>query len=167
MLMEISDKGVAFIKQWESFKAQAYWDESGHVWTVGYGSTWGVTKDTVVTKEKATVWLKRDCGKIEKYLNSLGLKINQKQFDALVCFAYNVGLANLKKSSLMRYVLHSAPVTVVENEFHKWRKSGGKVLEGLEIRREGEGMLYTGIDYPTRAEAVKHINERLKTNKYK
>lgn len=164
MKYEITEQTATFIAQWEGFKSKAYWDATGKKWTCGYGSTWGVTKDTVCTKKQALQWLRRDCGTVAKYINSLNMNITQQQFDALVSFAYNVGLGNLKKSTLLKRVQHSAPVDVVSKEFYKWRLSGGVVLNGLVIRREGEAMLYSTGKYPTKAEAERHVEKRLGKN---
>lgn len=162
MQYEITERTTRFIAQWESFRKEAYWDATGKKWTVGFGHTRMVDKYTTCTRVQGLIWMRQDCKPIEKYLNTLGLNISQEQFDALVSFAFNVGLGNLKKSTLLRHVRQSAPVAVVEKEFHKWDKSGGKVLNGLKIRREGEGMLYSTGKYPTWGEAMRHLDKREK-----
>lgn len=161
MQHEITDKTKNFIWQWEDFKTHAYWDATGKVWTCGIGHTKAVTKDTVCTKEQAKKWLEQDCKPIAKFLNSLDLNITQTQFDALMSFAFNVGLGNLKKSTLLVKVKHSAPTNIVMNEFYKWKKSGGNVLAGLVLRREGEAMLYESGKYATKYDAQVHIEKRL------
>ena len=66
---------------------------------------------------------------------------NQPQFDALVSFAFNVGLGNLQSSTLrMKY--NRGEYTGAADEFLKWNKSSGKVLQGLVRRREAERMLF-------------------------
>lgn len=161
MQHEIKDSTLDFIKQWEGFKSEAYWDENGKCMTIGWGHTRKAYRGLKCTKEQATVWLKQDCDHVAKYINSLELNITQTQFDALVCFAFNVGLGNLKKSTLLVKVKHSAPASVVMNEFYKWKKSGGKVLAGLVLRREGEAMLYGNGKYATKYDAEVHIEKRL------
>jgi len=56
---------------------------------------------------------------------------------ALTDLAYNIGLGNLKASTLRRVVLagqwDKAPV-----QFRRWNKGGGRVLPGLVKRREAE-----------------------------
>lgn len=160
MKHDITDNTLCFIAQWESFRAHAYWDASGKVWTVGYGHTRQVTKDTVCTKAKAVEWMRADCAAIVRYLNSLDMNITQQQFDALVDFAFNVGLGNLRKSTLLRLVRHSAPKENVMAEFYKWNRSGGKVLQGLSIRREGDAMLYGCGKYANWEEAKYHLEKR-------
>ena len=156
----ITDETVKFIAQWEGFKSHAYWDETGRKWTIGYGHTYGVYGTLVCTKAKALEWLKTDANRVARYINSLDMNINQQQFDALVSFGYNVGTGNMKKSTLLKLVKHSAPVVNVMAEFYKWNKSGGKVLTGLVLRREGEAMLYGEGKYATRKEAGAHIVKR-------
>ena len=66
---------------------------------------------------------------------------SQPQFDAIVSFAFNVGLGNLQSSTLrMKY--NRGEYTGAADEFLKWNKSNGKVLQGLVRRREAERMLF-------------------------
>jgi hypothetical protein len=64
---------------------------------------------------------------------------NQNVFDALVSFAFNVGLGNLQASTLRSKINRNEPAA---EEFLKWIKAGGKVLPGLVIRRKAERALY-------------------------
>lgn len=160
MKYDITEKTLEFISQWEGFSAKAYWDAPGKVWTCGYGHTRQVTKDTTCTKAKAREWMKADCAAIVRFLDAEDLNITQQQFDALVDFAYNVGLGNLRKSTLLRLVRHSSPKEAVMDEFRKWTKAGGKVMKGLAIRREGEAMLYGSGKYPSHDEAKRAYEKR-------
>lgn len=157
----ITDDTVRYIAQWEGFKNKAYYDETGRVWTIGYGHTWGVNKDMACTKAKALEWLKTDANKVARYINSLDMNITQQQFDALVSFGFNVGTGNLKKSTLLKYAMHSAPAGNVMAEFYKWTRSGGKVLAGLVLRREGEAMLYGEGKYASKEDAMVHVEKRI------
>jgi lysozyme len=66
---------------------------------------------------------------------------SQPQFDAIVSFAFNVGLGNLQSSTLrMKY--NRGDYTGAADEFLKWNKSSGKVLQGLVRRREAERVLF-------------------------
>lgn len=157
----ITDKTTAFISQWEGYSSKAYWDSTGKVWTIGYGHTAGVYKDLVCTHKQALAWLATDASKVAKFVNSLDMNISQEQFDALVSFGFNLGTGNLRKSSLLKLVKHSAPAENVMAEFYKWTRSGGKVLAGLVLRREGEAMLYGQGKYATREDAMVHIEKRI------
>lgn len=158
----ISERGVTFITQWEGFSSKAYWDANGKVWTCGFGATRGVTKNTTCTRQTAWNWVYRDCVSICRWLAAQKLELTQGQFDALVCFAYNVGIGNLKRSTLIWNVRQGKPVEDITAQFRRWNKSGGKVLTGLAIRREGEAMLYESGKYATYAEAKKRYEDYLK-----
>jgi lysozyme len=57
-------------------------------------------------------------------------------------FTYNVGIANLQKSTLLKKVNYNPNDPTIRLEFMKWNKAGGKVLNGLTRRREAEANLY-------------------------
>jgi lysozyme len=68
--------------------------------------------------------------------------ISQSQFDALCSFAYNVGIGNLQKSTLIKKVNTNPSDPTIKDEFIKWNKGAGKVLAGLTKRRQAESDLY-------------------------
>jgi lysozyme len=68
---------------------------------------------------------------------------HQGRFDALVSFAFNVGLGNLQRSSL-RMKTNRGEFDDAADEFLKWTKAGGRVLPGLVKRRNDERALYLG-----------------------
>ena len=69
---------------------------------------------------------------------------NQGHFDALVSFAFNVGLGSLQKSTLrMKY--NRGEYAATAEEFLKWAKAGGKVLQGLLKRRVDERTRFLSI----------------------
>lgn len=65
----------------------------------------------------------------------------QGPFDALVSFAFNVGLGNLQRSGL-RMKTNRGDFEEAADEFMKWTKAGGRVLPGLVKRRMDEKALY-------------------------
>jgi lysozyme len=71
--------------------------------------------------------------------------INQNQFDALVSFAYNLGVGNLKSSTLLKKVNANPSDPTIRDEFMKWVNGGGKKLPGLVKRRQAEADLYFGV----------------------
>jgi len=73
---------------------------------------------------------------------ALTKEINENQFSALVCFAYNVGVGAFKKSTLLRKININPNDETIAVEFAKWTKAGGKVLLGLVRRRKAEADLY-------------------------
>jgi lysozyme len=63
------------------------------------------------------------------------------QFAALVSFAYNCGVQNLKGSTLLR--LHNlGDYAGAVQQFGKWVHADGEVLDGLVKRRAAEARLY-------------------------
>lgn len=141
--MLISRNGIELIKRFEGCKLTAYKCPAG-VLTIGYGHTGDdVTEGLTISQEDANDLLFDDVLCFENGVNNLvkGLDLSQGMFDALVCFAYNVGLTNLKKSTLLK-LLKDGKVLEASEEFVKWNKSNGKVLDGLTKRRAAEADLF-------------------------
>lgn len=67
--------------------------------------------------------------------------LNQGRLDALVSFAFNVGLGTLQRSTL-RQKHNRGDYEGAAEEFMKFTKAGGKVLKGLVNRRNDERALY-------------------------
>lgn len=140
--MEITNEGINLIKEFEGLELKAYLCPAG-VWTIGYGHTKGVKKGQVITQLEADNLLKEDLSSFEKGVTRLiKSNINQNQFDALVSFAFNLGLTNLKSSTLLKKVNSNPDDRTIVDEFIKWIYAGGKQLEGLKKRRQAEAYLY-------------------------
>lgn len=153
MKLTTSEKGKKLIKTFESKRLKAYQDAVG-VWTIGYGHTKDVKQGMVITDEQADAFLASDLiyfeNGVNKLINELNCIVTQNQFDALISFAFNLGLGSLRKSTLTRklYVMQQndkASVIAVANEFPRWNKAGGKVLAGLVRRRAAEQALFLGF----------------------
>ena len=143
--MKTSPKGIALIKEFEGLRLKAYLCPGG-VWTIGYGHTAGVKSGMVITKAQAEEYLKADLIAFERYLNGLGLALNQNQFDALVSFIYNVGTGNFSSSTLLRKIRVNPQDNSIMDEFLRWVYSKGRVLPGLQRRRLDEMKLYFSND---------------------
>jgi lysozyme len=144
----VGQKGISLIKRFEGFKAKPYIC-SGGAKTIGYGATYypnglRVTmSDKPITEAQASTMLMNMLGTYEKSVDSFCRDdINQNQFDALVSFAYNVGVNALKNSTLLKKVNKNPQDVTIRNEFLKWNKAAGKVLKGLTNRRMAEADLY-------------------------
>ena len=61
--------------------------------------------------------------------------------DALVSFAFNLGLGNLAGSTMLRK-LNGLDYEGAADEMLRWDKAGGKVLAGLTRRRRAEKALF-------------------------
>lgn len=142
--MQVSHKGIELVKRFEGFISKAYLCPAGYL-TAGYGHRSNVTKDTVMTEEEAENLLKQDLKTFEqglcKMLNAEELNVTQNQFDALISFAFNIGLSALAGSTLWRLFTHG-DIQGAANEFTKWIYAGGKPLEGLKRRRQAERELF-------------------------
>ena len=143
--MNTSPKGIALIKEFEGLRLKAYLCPGG-VWTIGYGHTAGVKPGMVISEAQAEEYLKADLIAFERYLNGLGLALNQNQFDALVSFIYNVGTGNFSNSTLLRKVRANPQDNSIMDEFLRWVYSKGRVLPGLQRRRLAEMKLYFSND---------------------
>lgn len=157
--MKTSPVGVALIHSFESFKAVSYKDpgsKDGKPITNG----WGTTRDedggpirlgVVWSREKADRLFARDLRDVEIGVNLLlcGKPTTQAQFDALVSFAYNVGLdiddddkaEGLGDSTLLKRHL-VGDYAGAKAQFALWNKNDGKVMKGLVNRRAAEAALY-------------------------
>lgn len=135
--MKASDLLINALKQFEGYRDTAYLD-SASVATIGWGHTKGVKLGMKCTRSEAEQWLREDLAQVESYVNTIGHVKTQGQFDALVDFAYNLGLGNLKSSTLLKKIKAGAPVEQVQAEFRRWVYAGDKVLKGLVKRREWE-----------------------------
>ncbi|HGN9433924.1 TPA: lysozyme [Enterobacter hormaechei] len=144
--MQTSEKGIALIKEFEGCKLTAYQDSVG-VWTIGYGWTQPVDGKPIragmmIKQEAAERLLKVGLVSYESDVSRLvKVSLTQGQFDALVSFTYNLGARSLSTSTLLRK-LNAGDYAGAANEFLRWNKAGGKVLNGLTRRREAERALF-------------------------
>jgi lysozyme len=147
--MNISKSGIQLIKDFEGLRLNAY-RCSANVPTIGYGSCFYPDKtnvkmgDVLRDKDEAEVLLINTLEDYDIYVSKYtkSVKLTQYQFDALVSFAYNVGLGNLSKSTLLKMVLANPNDPKISAEFLKWNKAGGKALQGLTKRRTKEAEHY-------------------------
>ncbi|SAI50498.1 glycoside hydrolase family protein [Enterobacter hormaechei] len=144
--MQTSDKGIALIKEFEGCKLTAYQDSVG-VWTIGYGWTQPVDGKPIragmtIKQETAERLLKTGLVSYESDVSRMvKVGLTQGQFDALVSFTYNLGARSLSTSTLLRK-LNASDYAGAADEFLRWNKAGGKVLNGLTRRREAERALF-------------------------
>jgi lysozyme len=147
-ITKIGQKGLELIKSFEGLKLKPYLCPAG-IATLGFGNTYYPDgkkvklTDAAITKEKAEELLKHLVVSYEKAVDSFCRDdISQNQFDALVSFAYNVGVGNLQKSTLIKKVNANPQDPTIRAEFMKWNKAAGRVLTGLTRRRTAEANLY-------------------------
>lgn len=146
--MHISDAGLSLIRTFEGLSTKAY-KCPAEVWTIGYGHTAGVKANDTITAHGAEKLLLRDLRGYEQAVNSLTskIKLSQCQFDALVCFAFNVGVGSLAASTLLKKFL-AGDIQGAADEFLRWNKAkspetGEKIeVKGLTLRRQAERRLF-------------------------
>jgi lysozyme len=148
--MQVNASGMALIENFEGCRTTAYQDCIG-TWTIGYGHTSSagppaVVRGMTISKGEALSILKTDVGNFSKGLEAcLRVSLNDDQFSALVSFAYNIGLSEFRKSSVLQAVnageFHAVPTFMA-----MWVKAGGKVIPGLVARRAAEAALFCRSD---------------------
>jgi lysozyme len=141
--MRTSQKGVSLIKSFEGLRLHSYQDSVG-VWTIGYGATRGITAGMAITNEQAERMLMNDIGRFEPEVERLvKVALDQRQWDALMSFTYNLGAANLGASTLLK-LLNAGDYAGAAEQFPRWNKAGGQVLAGLTKRRTAERAMFLG-----------------------
>ena len=151
--MNISDKGIRFIKNFEGFSPTWYKDSKG-VWTIGFGHAGSLSERyniQRINEQTAIKILQNDLSQAEDIINRLvKIDLTQNQFDALTSFVFNVGSGNFSNSTLLKR-LNEGKFEEVINEFLRWNKityKGKKVeLKGLTKRREKESKLFLTGEY--------------------
>jgi lysozyme len=157
--VKVSKAAIDMIKHHEGVRTKPYRCPA-LLWTVGVGHVIDPTHATVKYEERKSLpipagWdrtltmdevdgiLSQDLGRFERGVVRLcpAAVGNQGVFDALVSFAFNVGLGNLQRSSL-RMKTNRGEFEEAAEEFMKWTKAGGRVLPGLVKRRQDERALY-------------------------
>lgn len=136
------DQAVELIKAFEGFSATPYQD-SGGVWTQGYGTTEGVLHNSrPIGEAEATLMLEYDLRKTVKAIERLvKYPLNDNQFAALCSFVYNVGIHAFETSTMLR-VLNHGNYELCAGQFERWNKVKGKVVKGLTNRRLAEKSLF-------------------------
>lgn len=146
--MQLGDAGLRLIAEFEGFRSHPYLDVVG-IPTIGYGNTYypdtgrRVTlADAPVTEREAAdmllATLARYVDGIDRYAQ---VPLTQNQFDALVSWAYNVGLEGARTSTLMRK-LNEGDYVGAADQLMRWNKAGGREVPGLTRRRAAERALF-------------------------
>ena len=115
--------------KFEGFSANAYLCPA-KIPTIGYGNTFWedgrkVKLGEQISKTNALELLELVANKdfADKIFPLIKVKVSQNKFDAMVSLAYNIGVGNFSKSTLLKKV-NSGDFDGASNEFLKWNKSG-------------------------------------------
>lgn len=139
---------ASLCKRFEGFRPRPYLCPAG-IPTIGYGSTYyadgrKVTMQDAPMSESAAYDLLMD--ELEHtYLpgvlrNCPNLAFHEVRCNAIVDFAYNLGVGRLQTSTLRRKVLEE-DWPAAREQLMRWTRGGGKVLPGLVARRKAESEL--------------------------
>lgn len=135
-------------REFEGFRAKPYLCPAG-VATIGYGTTVypdgrGVTlADPPITREHAEEIL--DSQLRRQFLPGVlrccpGLVAHPAALNAVVDFAYNLGVGRLQTSTLRRCI-NAGDWAGASEQLMRWVRGGGRVLPGLVRRRKAEAAL--------------------------
>lgn len=128
---------VPVTSHFEGLRTRAY-DDLGGVLTICYGETDGVKKGEVKTPQQCRDMLQNRLGGFALQVQSLvKVPMTVERWAAFTDFAYNVGLGNFAKSSLLKK-LNSGDTVGACNELMRWRFVAGVEVPGLTRRRAAE-----------------------------
>lgn len=107
--------------------------------SVCYGHTGNdIERNRTYTKEDCDKWLDDDLKVVKRYVDPLiKVEINTLTQAALYSFAYNVGVGNFAKSTLLKKLNAGDPQGACD-EMKRWVHAKGEVWKGLMTRREIE-----------------------------
>ena len=157
--MKVSPELIKLVKHHEGFRTRPY-QCPALIWSVGVGHVIDPAHlavkyeerrnlpipegwDRSLTMDEVDAILAQDLARFERGVaRYCPAAVNsQGQFDALVSFAFNVGLGNLQRSSIrMRY--NRGDIEGAADAFLMWTKAAGKVLPGLVKRRQDERAMF-------------------------
>lgn len=154
--MKTSTNGLQLLKQWEGVVLHVYRDAAG-LDTIGVGHLLTATEKKTgyiniagnrveyahgITEAQALDLLAQDVAPAENAVNTaVTVQLTQNQFDALVSFAFNVGCGGFRSSTALKMV-NAGRMDEVPEWLAKWNKAGGKVCDGLIVRRRNEIALW-------------------------
>ena len=141
--MNISAEGLDFIKRFEGVRNRPYRCSAG-LWTVGVGHLIGNGKllpkdwNRVFSEKEINDLLANDIRKFERGIRMyIKVPLRQCEYDALCSFAFNLGLGTLQRSTL-RQKINRGDKEGAAQTLLKYCYAGGKVVRGLQIRRQAE-----------------------------
>jgi lysozyme len=140
---QISDVGRALIRNFEGYSPLRYRDSAG-LWTIGVGHLIrpGERFDEPLLGDAAEALFEKDLApKVAAVNVRVSVPLYQGQFDAAISLAYNIGEGAFATSTALKKI-NAAQHEEVPAQIKRWNKAGGKVVKGLERRRDAEATLY-------------------------
>lgn len=149
--MKTSEHGLAIIKRWEGCRLAAYQDTGG-IWTIGWGHIAGVHKGMTCTMDMAQQLLEDDMHAAEREIaRTVKVVLEQHEFDALASFEFNTGGLMLRTSkgaerpSQVLRSLNEGDKMAAANHLLDWIYDNGVAVDGLRARRLQERRLFLGL----------------------
>ncbi|MGE6428876.1 glycoside hydrolase family protein, partial [Serratia sp. NPDC078593] len=145
--LNVSDKGKAFIKGWESFSSTAYNDSEGFC-TIGYGHLIARAKcenidlpdelkNGITVAEADDLFESRIPVFVSELKGSVSSDLYQYEFDALISLLFNMG--SMRKAPLLTDKLNKKDYAGAADEFSDITNGG---VSGLVKRRQKERSLF-------------------------
>lgn len=140
--MITSENGLTLIKEAEGCVLHVYKDVAG-LPTIGVGHLIKAGEHfTTITQAQADALLAQDILPAAACVSRVvTVHLTQNQFDALVSFTFNLGCGALTGSTLLK-LLNSGNYAGAADQFLRWNKAEGRVVQGLTTRRETERTLF-------------------------
>lgn len=152
--LSASEACIQFIKSYEGFSSTVHGDTSG--WAIGYGTQCGEFDYPLgISEQEADALMRADIADMEAVLNSyllsMGLELEQHEYDALVSFTYNLGIGWLGSDYQIYNMLSTGhggySDDAVVNIFARYCHVGTEINEALLRRRLAEARLFLYGDY--------------------
>lgn len=166
--MTVNQLGLEVIKSFEQCRLAPYKDAAGK-WTIGWGHLlpvspalpvsavdehlravgWHAGTDTVgITQDQADRLLVEDVTKAARAVDAMvEVPLSANQASALTSLVYNIGKGAFGASTILKRV-NAQQWAEAQEEFHRWREAGGRVLNGLVRRRAVEAWLFgLGVEF--------------------
>ena len=151
--LRTTEKCISLIKELEGFQEKPYWDYQQY--SIGYGSACKEGEyPNGITREEADRLLRKYLQGFEKdldaFLEKNNLRLSDNQYDALICFSYNLGSSWMKNTKLANLLIRG---DYTENEFASaygvWCHVGtdAQIHKGLITRRIRELQMFFDNDY--------------------
>jgi len=146
--MRISENGIKLIKHFEGVRYKPYKCAAG-LWTIGIGHLIGNGKqlfdsyNKTFTEREVDELLRKDLARFERgvaLLFPVSYRFTQGTYDALISFSFNLGLGALQRSTV-RSALLRGDKTMAGESLLRYCRAGGKILKGLQLRRQAEHKL--------------------------
>lgn len=157
-----SDAGLNLLKSVESLSLQPYDDQTGKVtgiWvpgaTIGYGhlitqNQWDTYKDGFDQSDADALLVHDVTPSVNAVQNSITAQVTQNEFDAMVMLAFNIGVTAFATSSVVKLINNpnaTSSFPSLEAAWKAWDRSQGKVMPGLDNRRNSEWKVYSQSIY--------------------